>query len=98
MSLSRTVARNLDEPPRIVGLSPLELASCAITYAVLSPLLRGVPLAALLSLVISVGVAATLLIMNRTYPPDQALLFVLSVFRPRVTGVMALYREESDEN
>lgn len=88
MDLNRPIARNLDEPARIVGLTPLELAACAVFYAILSPILRGVPLAALLSLLLSLGLAVTLLVLNRRYPPNHGAFLILSWLRPRVISVM----------
>ena len=93
MSLVKTIARNLDEPARIVGLSPLELASCAVFYAVLSPLLRGIPFSGLLSLVAAFGFAGVFLILNRSFPPSHGVFFVLQLFRPKVNPVMAFGSE-----
>lgn len=90
MSLQKPIARTLDEPARILGLTPLELASCAVFYAVVSSMLKGVPFGALLSLVIAGGVAATLVILNRTYPPHHGPLFLLSLVRPGVAPVMPI--------
>jgi hypothetical protein len=80
--LSRTIPRTLDDPTRILGLSPIELAACALSYALLSPTLRGVPFSALLSLGLSFTVGLTLLTLNRTYPPSHGLYYCLKLFRP----------------
>lgn len=97
VDLNRPIARNLDEPMRIVGLSPLELASCAVFYASLSPLLRGVPFSALLSLGLAGALGVTLLILNRTFPPMHGLYWLLQMVRPRVTPVMAFGSDGLDE-
>jgi len=94
MSLVKPIARNLDEPTRIVGLSPMELASCAVFYAVLSPLLRGVPFSALISLVAAFGFAGCFLVLNRSFPPSHGVFFVLQLFRPKVASVMPFGLEE----
>ncbi|MGK5083417.1 hypothetical protein WDW37_08920 [Bdellovibrionota bacterium FG-1] len=91
--LSYPVARTLDEPPRILGLSPTELAASALFYAILSPVLRGVPYSALLSLVLSAGLTVTLLILGRTYPPNHGLFWGLRMVRPGVTWVSPIQEE-----
>jgi hypothetical protein len=89
MELSRSIARNLDEPARILGLSPLELASCAVFYAILSIVLKGVPLATLLSFGIAATLGVTVLILNRTYPPHHGVFFIMHLLRSSITPVMA---------
>lgn len=91
--LSYSVARNLDEPPRILGLSPVELAASALFYAILSPVLRGVPFSALFSLGLSAALAATLLILGRTYPPNHGLFWGLRMLRPGVIWVSPIQGE-----
>lgn len=90
MALNQKIPRSLDEPARILGLAPLELAACALSYSILSPLFRGVPFSALLCLGLSLAAGTVLLILNRTYPPYHGVFFMLRLFRPRVTGVMSL--------
>ena len=89
MDLARPIARNLDDPARIMGLSPLELAGCALVYSILSPALRGVPFSALISLVLMGAMGCALVILNRTRPPYHGLYLVLQLFRPKVTSVMS---------
>lgn len=88
MLIVKTVPRNLEEPARIFGLTPIELASCALTYAGASSLLRGVPFSALLSIGIGLGLAVTLLILNRTKPPLHGLFWCLKLLRHPVLPVM----------
>lgn len=88
VDLNRPISRNLDEPARIVGLSPLELASCAVFYSILSMVLKRVPFSALLSLVTAASLAAVILILNRTYPPYHGIFFIMHLFRPSVTPIM----------
>ena len=90
-SIIRSVPRNLEEPARIFGLSPMELASCALTYAASSALLRGIPFSAFLSLGIGIGLAMVIYVLNRTRPPLHGLFCLLSLLRNPVTPVM---REE----
>ena len=87
MALIQSVPRNLEEPARIFGLTPIELAACALTYAGSNSLLRGVPFSALLSLGIGVGAAITLFILNRVKPPQHGLFLILACLRPAVTWV-----------
>lgn len=89
-SQDRGIPRSLDDPARILGMSPLELASTAIIYAIVSPVLKGVPFAALISLSAAVAMGATLFILNRTYPPHQGILALLALLRPPVVSVMPL--------
>ncbi len=88
MDLNFPVARHLDDPPKILGLSPTELASSALFYATVSPILRGVPLAALLSLGLTAVLTTTLVVLGRTFPPQHGLFILLRLFRPGVTWVM----------
>jgi hypothetical protein len=92
--LSYPVARSLDDPPRILGLSPNELAVSALFYAILSPILRGVPFSALLCLILTGVLTGTLLVLGRTYPPHHGLFFGLQLFRPGVVWVSPI-REEA---
>lgn len=97
MSLQQKIPRNLEEPARILGLTPMELAACALAYAIISPVLRGVPFSALLSLVIALSVGVSLLILNRTKPPQHGLLFILQLLRPRITLITPFGMEEKHE-
>ena len=90
MVLAKPVPRSLEEPARIFGLTPMELASCALTYAGASSLLRGVPFSALLSLGVGFGLAVTLLILNRTKPPFHGVFWCLQKLRQPVLPVMPL--------
>ena len=82
--LSRPIPRTLDDPARILGLSPVELAVSALSYALLSPVLKGVPFSAPLSLGLSLGAGIGLLILNRTFPQSHGLFYCLKLFRPRI--------------
>ena len=84
----QTVPRSLEEPARIFGLTPMELAACAITYAAVSTILRGVPFSALLSLLVGVGLAVTMWTFNRVRPPLHGLFYLLAMQRKAVTPVM----------
>lgn len=95
MELNFPVARHLDDPPRILGLSPMELAASALFYAGVSPILRGVPLAALLSLGLTAVLTVTLVILGRTFPPNHGLFILLRLFRPGVTWITPLREEVS---
>jgi hypothetical protein len=97
MSLNQRIPRNLEDSSRILGLSPVELAACALCYSFVSPILRGVPFAALLSLTTSLAIGITMLVLNRTYPPNHGLLTILQLFRPRVTLVAPFGLEEKNE-
>ena len=90
MNLNFTVARHLDDPPRILGLSPTELAASALFYALVSPILRGVPFEALLSLGLTVALTGTLVVLGRTFPPHHGLFVLLRWYRPGVVWVMPL--------
>ena len=95
MDLSFPVARHLDDPPRILGLSPNELAASALFYAGVSPILRGVPLAALLSLGLTAVLTTTLVILGRTFPRITGYLPCLGFLRPGITWVMPLREKVS---
>ena len=88
MAFAKPVPRNLEEPARIFGLTPMELASCALTYAGVSSFLRGVPFSALLSLGAGSGLALTLIILNRTKPPFHGVFWCLQKLRQPVLPVM----------
>ena len=90
MSLLKPIARHLDDPPRLLGMSPVELCSCVIAYAVLNTLFRGVPFSGLLSLGVALSAALGLRIVNLTKPPEHAVHFFLSLARPAVTPVVLL--------
>lgn len=89
-TLARSIPRSLDDSARILGLSPLELASTAVIYAIVSPILKGVPFGALLSLLFAGVMGVSFLILNRTHPPSQGALVILALLRPRVLPVMPL--------
>ena len=95
MALVRPIPRNLEEPARIFGLTPIELAVSALTYAGTSSLLRGVPFSALLSLGVGFGLAITLLILNRTKPPGHGVFWCLQKIRHPVLPVMPFGKDES---
>lgn len=98
MSLQQKIPRNLEDQVKILGLSPIELATCALSYSIISPFLSGVPFSALLSLIISFGIGLTLMILNRTYPPQHGLFYCLKLFRPKLISVMAFgLKEKKDE-
>jgi len=92
-TIVRSVPRNLEEPARIFGLSPIELASCALTYATSNTLLRGIPFSSLLSLGVGIGLAVIIFTLNRTKPPFHGLFFLLSLLRNPITPVMGEERE-----
>ena len=94
MGVVKPVPRNLEEPARIFGLTPIELAACALTYAGASSLLRGVPFSALLALGVGFGLAITLLILNRTKPPQHGLHWCLRKVRQPVLPVMTNGKDE----
>lgn len=83
-SLPRSIPRTFDDPVRILGLAPMELAACALTYALLSPALRGVPFATVLSLTLSLSVGLGLLILNRAFPPAHGIYYFLWILRPKI--------------
>ncbi len=95
MAVAKPVPRNLEEPARIFGLAPMELASCALTYAGANSLLRGVPFSALLSFGVGIGLAVTLLILNRTKPPQHGVLWCLQKLRQPAYPVMPFGKEGS---
>jgi hypothetical protein len=94
MSLLKPIARNLDDPPRLLGMSPLELCSCVIAYAVLNTILRGVPFSGLLALGAAVFAALLLRLVNLTRPPEHAAHWAMSLVRPIVTPVAFLGRTD----
>jgi hypothetical protein len=96
--LSRPIPRTLDDPSRILGLSPLELAVSALSYAILSPILRDVPFGAALSLSISLSVGIGLLVLNRTYPPSHGLFLLLRLFRPQIRPAMGFGINSKDRS
>ena len=87
--ITQTIPRSLDEPARILGVTPVELTVCAVFYAVTSMILQGVPFGALLSLAVAAAAGATVFILNRSYPPHHGAHYVLALFRPAVTPVLA---------
>jgi hypothetical protein len=93
MSAARPVPRSLEEPARILGLAPMELASCALTYAGASSLLRGVPFSAFLALGVGFGLAITLLILNRTKLPQHGVFWCLQKLRRPILPVMPLGKD-----
>jgi hypothetical protein len=90
MSLLKPIARNLDDPPRLLGMSPIELCSCVIAYAVLNTVLRGVPFSGLISLGVALTAALILRLVNLTKPPEHAAHWALARVRARVTPVIPL--------
>lgn len=80
--LQKPIARTLDDPPRLFGMAPLEIAACAVSYAILNTILRGVPFSALFSLGTAALAAITLRIVNLTCPPDHALHWLMFMVRP----------------
>ena len=96
MNLNFPVARHLDDPPRILGLSPQELAASALFYALLSPVLRGVPFAALLSIGLTATLTVTLVILGRTFPPNHGLFSLLRGLRHPVVWIMPLKLEKQE--
>lgn len=94
MALVKPVPRNLEESARILGLTPTELAACALIYAGASSLLRGVPFSALLALGVGLGFALTLLILNRTRPPQHGVHWCLQRMRQPILSVMPLGRDK----
>ena len=97
MSLEKTIARTVDDQARILGFAPLELASCALFYSVLSPVLKGIPFAPLISLVTSLFLGSLILLLNRVYPPAHGILFIIQLFRPRAVSVMPFGLGGGDE-
>lgn len=96
--MNKPIARNIDEPAKILGLAPLELASLGVIYAILSSVLRGVPFSALLALILIGVLAAVILTLNRISPPFHGLFLILQSVRPSVTPVMKSdEREYQDE-
>jgi hypothetical protein len=90
MSLLKSIARNLDDPPRLLGMSPVELCSCVISYAVLNTVLRGIPFSGLISLGVALAAALGLRIVNLTRPPEHAAHWAMSLIRPAVTPIVPL--------
>ncbi len=96
MSVAKSIPRNLEDPARILGLTPMELASCALIYAAASALLRGVPFSALLSLGMGLGLAAILLILNRTRPPQHGVFWCLQKLRQPILPVMPFEKDNNE--
>ncbi len=90
MAIIKPIPRNLEEQARIFGLTPMELAASALTYAGASSILRGVPFSALLSLGVGFGLAVTLLILDRTKPPLHGVFWCLKQIRQSAFMVMPL--------
>jgi hypothetical protein len=90
MSLMKPIARNLDDPPRLLGMSPFELCACVVSYAVLNTVLKGVPFSGLLALGAALGAALFLRIANLTRPPEHAAHLAMSLLRPKTTPVLPL--------
>lgn len=88
MALSQRIPRNLENPARICGLNPTELAACALFYAVFSAASRGVPFSGLISIALAVVLGVGMVILNRTYPPYQGLFLALRLLRPALVPVM----------
>jgi hypothetical protein len=86
--MTKPIARNIDDPAKILGLAPLEIASLGVFYAILSSVLRGVPFAALLCLIAIGALAALILTLNRLSPPMHGVFLLLTILRPGVTPVM----------
>ena len=86
--ITQSIPRSLDEPARIMGVTPVELTVCAVFYAVTSMILQGVPFGALLSLLIAAAAGATIFILNRSFPPQHGAHFVLALFRAPVSPVL----------
>jgi hypothetical protein len=97
MSLLKPIARNLDDPPRLLGMSPVELCSCVVSYAVLNTVLRGIPFSGLLSLGAALCAALFLRLMNLTKPPEHAAHWFMSLIRPGVTPVESLATDNYGE-
>jgi hypothetical protein len=79
-------------------MSPVELCSCVISYAVLNTVLRGVPFSGLLSLGVALGAALFLRIVNLTRPPEHAAHWMMSLVRPGVTPIVPLGLTEEGDN
>ena len=92
--MNKPIARNIDDPAKILGLAPLEIAILGVLYAILSSVLRGVPFSALLCLIAMGGLAAAILTLNRIYPPMHGLFLMLKLLRPNVTPVMRTGEKE----
>lgn len=92
-NLVQRVPRNLEEPARIFGLAPMELATSALIYAGASTLLRGIPFSSFLALGVGVGFAVTLFILNRTKPPLHGVFWLLAAVRKPITPVMPFGKE-----
>ncbi len=88
MSLLRPIARNLDDPARIIGLSPMELATCALTYVFLSSLVKGLPFSGFIALAISLVIAGAVFLFNRNFPPYHGVFKILQTLRPQIVSVM----------
>jgi hypothetical protein len=94
MNLEKPIARSIDDSARIMGFSPIELASCALFYAIIDPVLKGIPFSPLIALVIALSLGSVLLFLNRNFPPAHGILFILHLFRERVVSVMPFCLEK----
>jgi hypothetical protein len=92
--MNKPIARNIDEGAKILGFAPLEIALLGVLYAILSSVLRGVPFSALLALGGIALLAGVILTLNRIYPPQHGIFFLLRLIRPPVTPVMR-YRQRN---
>src|ERR1700683_3073064 len=98
MSLGKPIPRNLDESSKILaGLTPVELASCALIYAALNFMLGDIPFSPAIYLLSSCGLGGALIVLNRNFPPAHGLLLVLQLFRPNVLSVMSFGLEEDEQ-
>jgi hypothetical protein len=98
MSLGNPIPRNLDESSKILaGLTPVELAGCALIYAALNFILGDIPFSPAISLILAVGLGGALIVLNRNFPPGHGLLLILQIFRPSVLSVMPFGLEEENE-
>lgn len=95
MPVVQRVPRNLEEPARIFGLTPIELAACALLYAGTSSLLRGLPFSSLISLGIGTGFAFIQWTLNRVKPPMHGLFWILAALRPPIVPVMTDGKDET---
>jgi len=90
------IPRNLETSVKIMGLTPVELATCAVFYAFSSSLLRGIPFSFLLAIGLSLGLGGLLYFLNRSYPPFHGVYRLLQAFRKPVTPIMGFGKEVSE--